>query len=303
VPFIRWPGFTFIARRKETVASHSAQVNRYLIAKSVLAADVLVSVPKLKTHSKVGMTGNCKGMVGINGDKNWLPHFRWGGPAEGGDQFPVGSQTPANRQRMRLGHLMAETLVARQTAWADALLRLIQSASGALARLLGFQPFDPVNGNWPGNDTCWRLAADLVRIAIFADKNGRLCTIPQRRFLSIVDGIVGGEGDGPLRPTAKPCGVLLAGLHPVAVDMASARLMGFDYRKIRYLHELAQGSVAGLQPGFGPIDPKEVRVFSNYQPWDQVLSLAQGRLLGFAPPTRWAGHVEMAAGETGENSR
>jgi len=294
---------TDIARRKETIASHSAGVNRYLIARTVLEADAIVGVPKLKTHSKVGITANCKGMVGINGDKNWLPHFRWGSPMQGGDQFPARSIRSIDEKRFRLGLLVRDTLVARQTAWADAILRIVQSASGTVAGLLGFQPVDPVNGDWPGNDTCWRLAADLVRVAIFADKSGRLGTTPRRRFLSIVDGIIGGEGEGPLRPTPKPCGVLLAGLHPVAVDMACARLMGFDYHKIRYLHELCQGAAAELQPGLGPLRPEEVRVFSNYQPWNELNGLAQGRLLSFAPPARWAGHMEIAGGEIGGDLR
>src|SRR5439155_27141491 len=183
----------------------------------------------LKVHSKVGITVNCKGMVGINGDKNLLPHFRWGSLSEGGDQFPAGSQKGVDEQRMRLGRLVADKLIARQALWANAVAGIVQSISGQVAKMLRLRPFDPINGNWSGNDTCWRMAADLIRIALFADRNGKLCTTPQRRFLSVVDGIIGGEGNGPLHPTPKPCGVLLAGMHPVAVDLVCARLMGFDY--------------------------------------------------------------------------
>ena len=106
-----------------------------------------------------------------------------------------------------------------------------------------------------GNDTCWRLPADLIRLALYADRAGVMQPAPQRRFLSIVDGIVGGEGDGPLRPTPKTCGVLLAGFHPIAVDLVGARLMGFDPLKITQLRELAQGAASRLEPGFGGCDP------------------------------------------------
>jgi hypothetical protein len=284
-----------VARRRETIASHSGGAHQYLVARTILEADVLVSVPKLKTHSKVGMTLNCKGMVGINGDKNHLPHFRWGGPAEGGDQFPEGSERSIDRQRMRLGRLVADGLLPRESAWAHAALFLVQSVTGFAARLLRFRPVDLINGDWPGNDTCWRLAADLVRVAVFADRDGRLGAVPQRRFLSVVDGIIGGEGDGPRRPTPRQCGVLIAGLHPVAVDLAGARLMGFDYREIRYLHELTEGFVASLQPGFGALLPSEVCVYSDYRPWDELLLRPADDLLNFAPPRRWVGQIELAA--------
>lgn len=53
----------------------------------MLASDVIISVPKLKVHRKVGTTLNFKNMVGINTDKNHLAHYRIGAPAQGGDEF------------------------------------------------------------------------------------------------------------------------------------------------------------------------------------------------------------------------
>ena len=41
-------------------------------------------------------------------------------------------------------------------------------------------------------------------------------------------GLSVGEGNGPLDPTPRPAGVVLAGANPLAVDLASARLMDFD---------------------------------------------------------------------------
>jgi len=77
----------------ETNRHHSNGYHEYKIARSPLAADVFISIPKLKTHKKVGVTLNLKGLVGINGDKNYLPHYAIGSPERNGDQFP--GQSPA----------------------------------------------------------------------------------------------------------------------------------------------------------------------------------------------------------------
>ena len=49
-----------------------------------------------------------------------------------------------------------------------------------------------------------------------------------RRYLAIVDGIVGGQGNGPLCPEPADSRLLLAGRDPAVVDAVAARLMGFD---------------------------------------------------------------------------
>jgi uncharacterized protein (DUF362 family) len=283
---------TSVGLRNETKSNHTSKVNCYLVSRTVLNADTVISIPKLKTHCKIGTTLNCKGMVGINGNKNRLPHFRIGSSAEGGDQFPNGLCSTGARRRIALGHILADKLVQRQARWADALLGGIQAVSGVVANDLFHLPsLDPLtakSGNWPGNDTCWRLAVDLIRIAVFAGADGRLHDRPQRRFLSIVDGIVGGEGDGPLSPSPKQCGVLLAGLHPVAVDMVGTRLMGFDQSQVRYLRELSEGACAALRPSFGPLRKEQIRVYSNHEPWCRLFNLPVEQLLGFAAPPNWA---------------
>ena len=45
-------------------------------------------------------------------------------------------------------------------------------------------------GNWHGNDSAWRMAADLMKVFVFADRGGELQGAPQRRMFSIVDGVV-----------------------------------------------------------------------------------------------------------------
>jgi uncharacterized protein (DUF362 family) len=64
---------------------------------------------------------------------------------------------------------------------------------------------------------------------------------------AIVDGIVGMEGNGPIQGTPIAANVLVFGDDPVATDVVSARVMGFDPEKISYLAEagrfLGQGDM------------------------------------------------------------
>ena len=58
--------------------THSRGTHQYLVARDVIDADVVINLPKLKTHKKAGLTGALKNMVGINGHKEYLPHHRKG---------------------------------------------------------------------------------------------------------------------------------------------------------------------------------------------------------------------------------
>ena len=69
------------------------------------------------------------------------------------------------------------------------------------------------NGNWHGNDTIWRTCLDLNKIFYLGDRSGALGA-PSRRVLNVYDGIVAGEGDGPMGPRARPLGLVAAGEGP-----------------------------------------------------------------------------------------
>jgi len=64
--------------------------------------------------------------------------------------------------------------------------------------------------------------------------------------LAIIDGIVGMEGDGPIMGTPKYAGVLIMGRNLPAVDATSARIMGINPDKIRYLAK-ADGHLGPIQ--------------------------------------------------------
>ena len=68
--------------------THHPGVHQYLVAKEVVEADVIINLPKLKTHRKAGVTCALKNLIGINGNKEYLPHHRVGGSQSGGDCYP-----------------------------------------------------------------------------------------------------------------------------------------------------------------------------------------------------------------------
>ncbi len=74
--------------REETIRAHSGENQLYGISNSIFKSNVFISIPKLKTHHKCGVTLNLKGLVGTMGTKNYLVHWREGFPAIGGDAYP-----------------------------------------------------------------------------------------------------------------------------------------------------------------------------------------------------------------------
>jgi uncharacterized protein (DUF362 family) len=57
--------------------------------------------------------------------------------------------------------------------------------------------------------------------------------------LAVIDGIIGMEGDGPMRGTPIFSGVALAGTDGLALDLIGCRLMGYDHHDVGYLHYLS----------------------------------------------------------------
>ncbi|MFW9924986.1 MAG: DUF362 domain-containing protein, partial [Candidatus Thorarchaeota archaeon] len=72
--------------RKETIKAHTNPNHYYELANTFANADVIISIPKLKTHLKVGVTLNLKGMIGMMGNKNLIPHRK---VSRKGDSYPI----------------------------------------------------------------------------------------------------------------------------------------------------------------------------------------------------------------------
>jgi uncharacterized protein (DUF362 family) len=130
--------------------TRASRLRALYFPRTVLNADLVVSMPKLKTHHWVGATLSLKNMFGI------VPGSCYG---------------------------------------------------------------------WPKNILHWAGISQSV-----LDINSTV-----RPDFAIVDGIVGMEGNGPIQGTAKPCGVLVMGSDPVAVDATCARIMGLAPERMDYL--------------------------------------------------------------------
>jgi uncharacterized protein (DUF362 family) len=267
----------------ETNEHHMNGIHEYMISRTALQSDVFINLPKLKTHKKVGVTLNLKNLVGINGNKNWLPHYALGSPEENGDQFPsattkgkLENSLVLSAKRLLLGRSRLVSLMARKL-------------KGLGYTIFGDNEEVIRSGNWHGNDTCWRMTLDLNRILLYANSDGTLRTTPKRYF-SVIDGIQGMQGNGPVAGRPKDAGVIVAGHNPPAVDVVCAQLMGFDYRKIPMLHRVFGGD----RYPFALFNPDAIRILSNEKSLQGRLSdLPCQNTMKFEPHFGWKGHVEL----------
>lgn len=264
----------------DMVKHHNEKRHEYLIPRTVLDADVVINLPKLKTHRKVGLTAALKNLVGINGLKDWLPHHRHGSVKEGGDEYQYASLLK------RLQNRIAEKIDKYPQSRLNSLRRLGIRAAGRLSRSVGRDHFE--EGSWYGNDTIWRTVLDLNRLLVYADREGKMTKCPQRRCLTIVDAIIAGEGEGPMEPDVRACGLLLAGCNPVAVDAVLATMIGFDFRKIPLIarcFEIKNWPITSF-------DPEQIEVFSQDDQWKSITVGKPCGELCFKPSSGWLGHIE-----------
>ncbi len=263
---------------ERTEKFHSGKSHRYVIHRAILDADVVISLPKLKTHEKVGITCAIKGFVGTVGHKDCLAHHRFGGPEQGGDEYPQASGARVAFSKLHdYVHSRGQgTLVQRGLVALDANLRRV------LGRARCIQA-----GAWHGNDTCWRMAVDLARIAHYANKNGVMSEIPQRTQLCIIDGVIAGEGNGPLSPVAASAGALIFGDNAVAVDEAACRVMGFDPQCIPMVREAIASRF--MFPLHAESDDSGKVMFNNEEIELNEMPMALGR--PFKPSRGWRGYT------------
>lgn len=205
--------------------THAPGRHQYLVAREVLEADVVFNLPKLKTHMKTGVTCALKNLIGINGNKEYLPHHRLGGSERGGDCYPGGSKLKRALEYVFDRQNTTGSAVEGR-AWASAATQLYRVLHRTGGDRLG------VEGSWSGNDTIWRTCLDLNRILLYGRADATLAERPQRRVLHIVDAIMAGQGNGPLAPQPLPLGLLLAGESAAAIDYVGALLLGYEPARI-----------------------------------------------------------------------
>jgi uncharacterized protein (DUF362 family) len=291
--------------RSKTVKHHSNGKHEYCVSKVILDADVIINMPKLKTHKKSGITLSMKNLVGINVDKNFLPHYRIGMPLEGGDEYPD-LDTLTKKICSKILRWCIDVFLMRAEKFMVPILTPFFSIYGFILRRLqkkrpesilgnthpGYNQMlinsiykvifgsDIRAGNWEGNDTIWRMIIDLNKILIYADKKGFIKHTPQRRHFSIVDGIVGGEKDGPMNPDPVYSNVLVCGFNPFHVDIAAAKVMGFNIDKIKVLSEVNRIKVLPLTHIFN------TTIISNNTLWNN--NILYKNSLKFIPHKAWS---------------
>lgn len=209
---------------------HREGKHEYLISDYVLNADVVINIPKPKTHRKAGVTGAQKNMVGINVEKSCLPHHTYGGKNSGGDEYPFDSWYTRTQSWLH-DHIDAATKEKK--------FREVKQYSFLLTCVLAFGKLTGIKkkhlireGSWSGNDTIWRTVSDLNKILLYADAEGHMCDSQQRKLFTIADMIVCGEGEGPLMPSTYQMGLLLFGSNSLNIDKVIAGIWGIDWKRI-----------------------------------------------------------------------
>lgn len=214
---------------EETPQHHRPGKHEFLMSRTALTADLVVNLPKLKSHRKAGMTCALKNLVGLNGDKAWLPHHRAGSVEEGGDEY---------RHRSGRKALLSQLDYEVDQAGAGArreMLRAIRKAVSVSNRVVPF-PDRFREGSWYGNDTIWRTVLDLNRAALYA-RDGGVFGDERRSWLTVVDAVVCGQNEGPLRPDPVEAGLIVAGVDQALVDLACAKIVGYDPERIPSVRE------------------------------------------------------------------
>jgi hypothetical protein len=132
------------------------------------------------------------------------------------------------------------------------------------------------------------MALDVARIVRYADADGRMHATPQRQHLVFVDGIIGGQGDGPLKPSPKHRGLVLFADDPPLADYTCAAMMGFDPARIPLVRESFCGDEFRLTDAdFGS---GELFLQGTSRP---LCSLTCAREEAFEAPTGWQGAIEQ----------
>jgi uncharacterized protein (DUF362 family) len=223
------------AHRTELRPGGDPGIGSYRIAPTVLQADVVISVPKIKVHCSGGLTLNMKNMLGI------IPS--WDGYADGNLKDCAHTSD-------------------------------VDLAMGA-------------RGEYLENDTIWRSMADLNRILLYADRTGVLHPERQRRYLAIVDGIAAGEAS-QYEPHPRPLGTVVIGFDPVTVDAVTARVSGFDQRRLRSVVNPASQGAYGL----GPANPAEIRLTVSGASTLQEFCTQERVIIPETGVYSWQGQVE-----------
>jgi uncharacterized protein (DUF362 family) len=262
-------------RRTETYQNSGRHI--YAVSPTILESDVIISLPKLKTHEKVGITCGLKGLVGTIALKDSLAHHRFGGPHSGGDEYA--SDSPLLRAASRFHDWVQQQDAGKPGA---SILQILDRNNRRLLARSGHI----VAGAWYGNDTAWRMALDIGQVVTYATRSGELSTTPQRKHLMLVDGVIGGEGNGPLSPSPVDSRVLLLSDNLAVGDLACCCIMGLDPLRIPLVRNALERE--------GCFQQASITADFNGEKLS-LPDLPRSAVHAFAAPKGWRGHMETKA--------
>lgn len=255
---------------RETIKNHSKGTHKYLVAKEVIDADIVINLPKLKTHQKAGITNGLKNLVGTIGEKSFLAHHSSTLSAGGGDCFPGNNIFRKTAEYLRemsfrfKGHFLYYPL---------------HYSSSIIWRLAPKSDTTNLSGAWYGNDTVWRMVLDINRIIAFGNSEGEIVTSAQRRVITICDAIIAGQGEGPLNPSPHAMGMVTVSEDDLFLDYVMSLLFGFDPLKIPHVRSFN-----------GAEKPSEFKIVLDKKTIGiEELSAYSIKAI---PPKGWIGYIE-----------
>ncbi|MCP4367655.1 MAG: DUF362 domain-containing protein [Deltaproteobacteria bacterium] len=259
---------------------HAPGLHEYLVTRRIKEADLIINIPKMKTHIKAGLTGALKNLVGINGHKEFLPHHIIGAYFSGGDGYALKNFAQEWYDKLydhMWEHYMEISYLKRFGYYQ--MLRVIV----ALARITGGHRIS--YGCWSGNETIWRMILDLNHITYFGETAAK-------KVINIVDGIVAGEREGPLRPSPKPIGVLMLGENPAYIDAVIARIMGYNISRIPTVYNAIYNRKSKFGDGF--LEDLEISWIGRSRQVESIV-FDQLRNFKFVKPKYWS-RAELGSG-------
>lgn len=250
---------------------------------------MIINLPKLKHHKKEGVTLSLKNLVGVTNKKTSLPHYRTGFPPKG-DEHPY-----PHKWHKKIREVVAELNLFGVIGLSFNYGVNSSTETGNLTEGEVRKQMRNISySNWYGGDTIWRMILDLNKVVFCGDINGRVHREPQRKYLSIIDGLVGGDRRAPLNPRPRKSGIFLASENPVALDIIATYLMGFDPKMIKTLVHSNGLSEYGISP---PHLANTQYMFNGtekclFGDLEQFLSGHKEYITHFEPSVGWFGHIE-----------
>lgn len=208
--------------------SHSKGMHKYCVAREIFESDIVITMPKTKTHRMACLTNSLKILVGMNGDKDYLPHHRIGSSEQGGDCYKDYNPLRDFAEKMMdfANHHKGAFYFLPIRFFCKVLWKISLPHKG-----------ESFGATWYGNDTVWRMVMDLNIIAQYGKLDGTLSDKPQRVLYTLCDGIVGGQNNGPLIPNPLASGFLMFSNDPYLSDEIAGILFKLNLDKIPLLRQ------------------------------------------------------------------